>query len=104
MTQKLIPIYDRKRALTRAELSEVINELSKKTEVKSISTDTQENNGRKQHFHVITIKEFREYPLVIGFVHEKYGRGIDLSTYFPKQDSQNCIDIYIRGYAKELNK
>ena len=110
MTQKLIPLYDRKRALTKSEFLEVVKELSNSTEIKEVFTDTQIIDNRKQYFNVVRIKEFREYPLVIGFVHEKYGRGVELSTYYPKKDSIDEIysygymDVYIRGYSKELNR
>ena len=107
MAQNLIPTYDRKKALTKTEFSEVVEKLSGKTEVEYVYSVTRVIDGKKQYFYVVRIKEFKEYPSFIGSVHEKYGRGIEISTYFPKVQNtkeMHCIDIYVRGYAKELDK
>ena len=108
MTQKLIPLYDRKRALTKKELQEVEKELSQKTEIKWMMTEKRPYESKDHYFYVLKIKEFREYPQFIGDLHAKYGRGIDIVTYHVNKEiftnTYGEMLLYIRGYAKEIKK
>ena len=103
MTQKLIPVYDTKKALTKAEFSEVLEVLSEETEVNTVSSTSQIIDGKKQYFYTVVFKKFEMYPIFIGSIHKKYGRSIEISTNF-NSDNNNCLTLFIRGYAKELKK
>ena len=101
MTAPLIKILDKKQALTKKEAQEVEEELRKATEVKATFIVHNLSSNKVEHFHAFRIKKFETYPQFIGLIHEKFGRRVDLNTFYADNE---YIDLHIRGYAKELNR
>lgn len=103
MTMPLIKITDRKQALTYEEVQKVTELLNELTEVKVTFTDYKFEGNKKYHFYGLRIKKFPSFPQAIGRIHEMYGRKIDIqTTYVSGKDSEDYLDLYIRGYSKEL--
>lgn len=102
MTTPLIKILDKKQALTKKEVQEVEKTLREQEVLLATYTEDRTIDNKKQYFHGFHIAKFETYPQFIGSIHEQFGRGIEIQTYY--SSDVNTMNLLIRGYAKELNR
>ena len=97
----LIVNKDRKEAVTNKEFNIILNIFKGFTEVLTYGADYKYDEDKKVYFYYMRIKLFKHYPVVIGSIHTMYGRKIDIRTFYLDRE-KDTIDVYIRGYAKEI--
>ena len=96
----LIVTNDRKKALTREEFKEVKKIFESVTEVITTRRNDKRINNKKVYFNCMLIKKFSEFPSIIARVHEKFGRTVEIETYWGHED--DIIEVWFRGYSEEL--
>ena len=96
----LIKTTDRRQALTYNEMKQIELALKDRTDIVSMGTDYEYIDNKKVHYYWYKIKKFETYPMFIGWVHQQYGRGIDICTLYT--DIDNIIEINFRGYARDI--
>ena len=96
----LIKTTDRRQALTYNEMQQIELALKDRTDILNSGTDYKVGDKETIYFYWFKIKKFETYPMFIGWVHQQYGRGIDIRTLYT--DDEDVIEINFRGYAREL--
>lgn len=90
---------DNKKALTKEEFNEVRKIFESLTEVISVGRNDKRRDNQKVYFHRLTVKTFPEFVIIIGKIHEMFGRNIEIETFWGEE---NTLDVWFRGYSKEL--
>ena len=97
----LIKTSDRRQTFTYNEVQQISLALKDRTEVLSSGTDYIYEGDKKVYFYWYIIKKFTELPSFIGWVHQQYGRGLDIRTYWNNEEKET-INVYFRGYARDI--
>lgn len=50
-------------------------------------------------FYYLKFMLFAEYPLLIRDIHDRFGRDIEIETFW---DKEPLLEVYIRGYRNEI--
>ena len=96
----LIVSNDKKKALTYEEFKEVKKIFESVTEIIITKRNDKRIDNKIVYFNCMLIKKFSEFPSIIAKVHEKFGRTVEIETYWSHED--DIIEVWFRGYAKEL--
>ena len=97
LIRKYVTASDRKKTVSNMEFNSILEELKEVTTIFSTYVEKKE----KEYFYCINLTKFPSYPDFIGKVHSKYGRNIEISTYYY---SGNTFTVCIRGNSKEVKK
>ena len=97
----LIKTSDKRQSFTHNEVLQIALALKDRTEVLSSGTDYTYESDKKVYFYWYRIKKFTEFPSFIGWVHQQYGRGLDIRTYWNNEEN-GTIDVYFKGYARDI--
>lgn len=97
----LIKSLGKRQTFTYNEVQQIALALKDRTEVLCSGTDYTYESDKKVYFYWYRIKKFTEFPSFVGWVHQQYGRSLDIRTYWNNEE-KGTIDVYFKGYARDI--
>ena len=88
-------VSDRKKCLTYNEFKKFIDETDFGKHIINRGTDSKFLGTNNNNYFWALFNNYSTYPMDIAKLHEWFGRGVEVETYFM---DKNISEVYIRAY------